>query len=120
MEVASKARELFNKAISNNTVVNIFLVSAFGGLALRSLNHQREIEALESQRDSLVKSNKSIRQMLWDWKQSLYAQAEADGNKAVVSLEKLKAIYGEVPTLAQSAGTAEKKDVKAYASKIMI
>lgn len=55
--------------------------------------------------------------MLWDWKQKLYAEAEPHDNKPVVSLQKLKAIYGEVP---QSAGTAEKKDVKASATKIMI
>ncbi|CAI9288362.1 unnamed protein product [Lactuca saligna] len=119
MELATKALEFANRAASNNTVINIFLVGAFGGLAVRSLNQQRQIEALESQRDSLVKSNKSMRQTIWDWKQKLYTEAEAD-KKPIVPLSKLKSIYGEVPTLSQSAGIAEKKDGKASATKIVI
>ncbi|KAL7599952.1 uncharacterized protein LOC111903510 [Lactuca sativa] len=119
MELATKAMEFANRAASNNTVINIFLVGAFGGLAVRSLNQQRQIEALESQRDSLVKSNKSMRQTIWEWKQKLYTEAEAD-KKPIVPLSKLKSIYGEVPTLPQSAGIGEKKDGKASATKIVI
>ncbi|CAH1417879.1 unnamed protein product [Lactuca virosa] len=118
MELATKAMEFANRAASNNTVINIFLVGAFGGLAVRSLNQQRQIESLESQRDSLVKSNKSMRQTIWDWKQKLYTEAEAD-KKPIVPLSKLKSIYGEVPTLPQSAGIGEKKDGKASATKIV-
>ncbi|KAI3761008.1 hypothetical protein L1987_51413 [Smallanthus sonchifolius] len=118
MELANKAIEFANRAASNNTVVNVFLGGAFAGLTLRSWNQQRQIETLESQRESLVKSNKSMRQTMWDWKQKLYADAEAD-NKPIVPLEKLKSIYGEAPTVPQSAGTPE-KDGKASSTKIMI
>ncbi|KAI3508966.1 hypothetical protein L1887_23989 [Cichorium endivia] len=119
MELATRAMEFASRAASNNTVINVFLVGAFGGLVVRSLNQQRQIESLESQRDSLVKSNKSMRQTIWDWKQKLYADAQAD-KKPIVPLSKLKLIYGEIPTLPQSAGTTEKKDGKATAAKIVI
>ncbi|KAM0070800.1 hypothetical protein Hdeb2414_s0001g00017441 [Helianthus debilis subsp. tardiflorus] len=116
MELGKKAVEFANRAASNDTVVNVFLVGAFAGLTVRSFNQQRHIEMLESQRDSLVKSNKSMRQTIWDWKQKLYADAEAD-KKPVVPLSKLKSIYGEVALVPQSA---EKTDGKASATKIMI
>ncbi|XP_071718903.1 uncharacterized protein [Rutidosis leptorrhynchoides] len=118
MELATKAIELANKAASNNTVINAFLLSAFAGLTFRSFNQQRQIETLESQRDSLVKSNKSLRQTIWNWRQKLYADAESD-KKPVVSLSKLKSIYGEVPTVSEAVKTTE-KDLKASATKIMI
>ncbi|KAL8217825.1 hypothetical protein R6Q57_021198 [Mikania cordata] len=101
MELATKAMDFASRAASNNTVVNVFLGGAFAGLTLRSLNQQRQIEALESQRDSLVKSNKSMRQTIWDWKQKLYADAETD-KIPIVPLSKLKSIYGEAPTVPQS------------------
>ncbi|XP_071732340.1 uncharacterized protein [Rutidosis leptorrhynchoides] len=119
MELATKAIEFANKAASNNTVINVFLLSAFAGLTVRSFNQQTQIETLESQRDSIAKSNKSMRQTIWNWKQKLYADAQSD-NKPVVSLSKLKSIYGEAPSVSESATTTEKKDVKASASKIMI
>ncbi|KAD2805670.1 hypothetical protein R6Q59_029297 [Mikania micrantha] len=119
MELATKAMEFASRAASNNTVVNVFLGGAFAGLTLRSLNQQRQIEALESQRDSLVKSNKSMRQTIWDWKQKLYADAEAD-KIPIVPLSKLKSIYGEAPTVPQPVGTTENKEGKASATKIMI
>lgn len=61
------------------------------------MNQQRDIEALEVQKDSLVKSNKAVKKTIWDWKQQLYAEASVEN--AVVSLSNLKAIYGEAPTL---------------------
>lgn len=112
MELGTKAMKYLN----NDTVINVFLVGAFGGLTLRSLNQQRQIEALESERESLVKSNKSTRQTIWDWKQSLYADAQATTNKPIVPLDKLKSIYGENPQ--QSAAAAV--DKKASATKIMV
>ncbi|KAI7735452.1 hypothetical protein M8C21_021645 [Ambrosia artemisiifolia] len=108
--------EFANRAATNDTVVNVFLVGAFAGLTVRSLNQQRQIESLESQRDLLVKSNKSMRQTIWDWKHKLYADAETD-KKPVVSLSKLKSIYGEAAAVPQSV---EKTDGKASATKIMI
>ncbi|KAL4556528.1 hypothetical protein LXL04_039184 [Taraxacum kok-saghyz] len=116
MELATRAMDFASRAASNNTVINVFLVGAFAGLAVRSLNQQRQIETLESERASLVNTNKSMRQTMWDWKQKLYSEAESN-NKPIVPLSKLKSIYGEVPTLPQSAGIA---DGKASATKIVI
>ncbi|KAI3777240.1 hypothetical protein L1987_47038 [Smallanthus sonchifolius] len=117
MELATKAIEVANRAASNNTVINVFLGVAFAGLTVRSFNQQRQIETLESQRESLVKSNKSMRQTIWDWKQKLYADVESD-KKPIVPLSKLKSIYGEAPTVQKSVGTTE--DGKASSTKIMI
>ncbi|KAK1432236.1 hypothetical protein QVD17_09130 [Tagetes erecta] len=119
MELATKAIELASKAANNNTVINVFLMSAFAGLTIRSWNQQTQIETLQSHKDALVKSNKSMRQTIWDWKQKLYADAEAD-KKPIVPLSKLKSIYGEAPAVPQSDGNTEKKDGKAPATKIMI
>ncbi|KAK9054183.1 hypothetical protein SSX86_025261 [Deinandra increscens subsp. villosa] len=119
MELATKAMEFASRAASNDTVVNVFLGSVFAGLTLRSFNQQTQIETLESRRDSLAKSNKSMRQTIWDWKQKLYADAETD-KKPIVPLSKLKSIYGEAPIAPQSVGTTEKENGKASATKIMI
>nr|XP_043610950.1 uncharacterized protein LOC122582602 [Erigeron canadensis] len=116
MEIARKAMVVGSKAASNNIAINVFLGSVFAGLTFRSLNQQTQIETLESQRDSLVKSNKSMRQTIWDWKQKLYSDALAD-KKPVVSLEKLKSIYGEAP---QAVVNTEKKEAKASTAKIII
>ncbi|XP_024982372.1 uncharacterized protein LOC112518841 isoform X2 [Cynara cardunculus var. scolymus] len=110
MELATRAMEFASRAANNNTVINVFLVGAFAGLTARSFHQQSQIETLESQRDSLVKSNKAMRQTIWDWKQQLYAEAEAD-KKPIVPLSKLKSIYGEVPTLPQSV-TISDEDCK--------
>lgn len=58
----------------------------------------REIEALQAEKDSLLKENKGIKRTIWDWKQTLYAEAEANPHEALVSLASLKSIYGDVVT----------------------
>lgn len=85
------AIEFAKRAASNNTVINVILLSAFGGLTIRSWNQQSLIETLESQRDSLIKSNKSMRQTIWDWKQNLYGDAQPH----IVPHSNLKSIFGE-------------------------
>ncbi|XP_019165792.1 PREDICTED: uncharacterized protein LOC109161747 isoform X2 [Ipomoea nil] len=89
-----------NRAASSNTVVNLFLLSVFGALSARSLKHQWDIEALEAEKNALLKSNKEMRKTMWDWKQQLYAEAEALSSRALVPLSKLKAIYGDQDTAA--------------------
>lgn len=60
------------------------------------MNQQKDIEALEAEKDSLRKSNKAMKKTMWDWKQQLFAEAESDA--ALVPLARLKAIYGEAPS----------------------
>ncbi|KAF6172750.1 hypothetical protein GIB67_000808 [Kingdonia uniflora] len=83
---------------SNNILINTFLVGSFVALSIRSLTQQREIESLEAEKDSLLNTNKSIKKTIWDWKQQLFAEAQAGTNPVVVPLARLKAIYGELPT----------------------
>ncbi|KAK7278526.1 hypothetical protein RJT34_23556 [Clitoria ternatea] len=95
MEFVNRIVETAKRAANNNTVINVCLVASFVTLGIRSLKQQKTIEALEAERESLVKSNKSIRKTIWEWKQQLYAEASTDS--AVVPLDRLKAIYGEAP-----------------------
>ncbi|KAL3845533.1 hypothetical protein ACJIZ3_002936 [Penstemon smallii] len=87
-----------NRAANSNAVINTLLFSTFGVLAVRSEVQQRTIEALEAEKDSLVKINKGMTKTIWDWKQKLYAEAEANPQKALVPISTLKSIYGEVVT----------------------
>ncbi|KAK3036791.1 hypothetical protein RJ639_030821 [Escallonia herrerae] len=98
MEFTAKAINAANRAASSNTVINAFLAGTFIALSIRSVKQQKEIEALEAEKESLLKSNKAIKNAVWEWKQQLYAEA-AEADKAVVPLSKLRAIYGEAPTL---------------------
>ncbi|KAK7391666.1 hypothetical protein VNO78_20084 [Psophocarpus tetragonolobus] len=95
MEFVNRIADIAARIVNNNTVINICLVASFATLGVRSMNQQRTIYALEAEKDSLIKSNKSIRKTLWNWKQQLYAEASTDS--AVVPLARLKAIYGEAP-----------------------
>ncbi|KAK7268693.1 hypothetical protein RIF29_21399 [Crotalaria pallida] len=95
MEFLNKIAEIGRRASNNNTVINVCLAASFGLLCMRSLSNQKTLQALEAEKESLVKSNKAIRKTLWDWKQELFAEASTDS--AVVPLERLKAIYGEAP-----------------------
>lgn len=97
MEYANKAIELINKAASNNKVINSFLGITFVALSLKSFSQQKNIETLETHKDSLLKSNKAIKTTIWDWKQQLYAQAQAQGS-SVIPIDKIKAIFGDAPT----------------------
>ncbi|XP_020222633.1 uncharacterized protein LOC109805090 [Cajanus cajan] len=95
MEFVNRVVDVAKRAANNNTVINVCLMASFGILCVRSLNQQNTIEALEAEKESLTKSNKSIRKTMWDWKQQLYAEASTDS--AVVPLARLQAIYGEAP-----------------------
>ncbi|KAI3464508.1 hypothetical protein Pfo_021171 [Paulownia fortunei] len=87
-----------NRAANSSAVINTLLVGAFGALAARSVAQERTIEALEAEKDSLLKTNKVIKNTIWEWKQKLYAEAEANPQKTLVPLSTLKSIYGEVVT----------------------
>ncbi|XP_074333842.1 uncharacterized protein LOC141671470 isoform X2 [Apium graveolens] len=116
MEYANKAIELLNKAASNNKVVNSFLGFTFIALSLKSFNQQKHIETLETQKDSLLKSNKAIKKTIWDWKQQLYAQAQGS---SVIPVDKIKAIFGDAPT-PPPAVSAVKADSGSDPKKILI
>ncbi|PIN16166.1 hypothetical protein CDL12_11178 [Handroanthus impetiginosus] len=110
-----------NRAVNSNAVINTLLVGAFATLAARSVAQERTIEVLEAEKESLLKTNKGIKNTIWDWKQKLYAEAEANPQKALVPLSTLKSIYGEVitPTNVTSGGD-DKQDGKSPAPKITI
>lgn len=95
MEFFNRIVGIATRAANSNTVINVCLMASFATLGVRSMNQQNAIEAMEAEKESLTKSNKSIRKTMWDWKQQLYAEAMADS--AVVPLARLKAIYGEGP-----------------------
>lgn len=95
MELVSKIVDAATRALNNNTVINVCLVASFATLGIRSLNQQKLIEALEAEKEKLVKSNKAMRNTMWDWKQQLFAEASSDS--ALVPLARLQAIYGEAP-----------------------
>ncbi|KAB2023893.1 hypothetical protein ES319_D06G051100v1 [Gossypium barbadense] len=97
MEFANKLVGLASRAAANNNVViDVCLVTSFAVLGIRSLNQQNVIESLEAEKDSLTKSNKALKKVMWDWKQQLFA--EASSRSPLVPLDSLKAIYGESPT----------------------
>ncbi|XP_022875881.1 uncharacterized protein LOC111394347 [Olea europaea var. sylvestris] len=112
---------LLQRAANSNAVINTLLASVFAVLSLRSVEQQRQIEALEAEKDSLVKANKGLKKTIWDWKQQLFSEAEANPQNAFVPLSTLKVIYGEAtPAASVIAGGADKGDAKSTASKIMI
>jgi hypothetical protein len=96
MEVANKLVSAGMRAANNSRVISVCLVGSFIALSARSVKQQNEIEALEAEKASLIKSNKATKQTMWDWKQQLYAEAATDS--ALVPLARLKSIYGEAPT----------------------
>ncbi|XP_043720403.1 uncharacterized protein LOC122667964 [Telopea speciosissima] len=121
MEWASRAVSGAMRATNNNTVINLFLFGSFVALGIRSVNQQKDIEGLEAEKDSLVKSNKTLKKTMWDWKQQLYAEASDDSFP--VPLFKLKAIYGEAPVRAQQngvAGETVKEESKSSVPKFVI
>ncbi|KAL7176416.1 hypothetical protein ACSBR2_029867 [Camellia fascicularis] len=118
MEWASKVMNAATRASTNNAMINVVLLGAFGALSVRSLSQQRNIETLEAEKDSLLKSNKAMKKTMWDWKQQLFAEASSSPETSFVPLSKLKSIYGESSTTLQSS--AEKGDGKSAASKIVI
>ncbi|CAK7346984.1 unnamed protein product [Dovyalis caffra] len=116
MDFANRLVAAVTKAANNNTVINVCLVGSFLALAQRSLNQQKNIEALEAEKDSLVKLNKTMKKTIWDWKQQLFSEAET--GSALVPLARLRAIYGEAPP--PQTGDAVEEEVKSPASKLVI
>ena len=96
MEFANRLVGVATRAANSNAVINVCLIASFAALSVRSINQQKNIEALEAEKDSLIKSNKAMKKTMWDWKQQLFAKAEAEAGTILVPLARLKAIYGEV------------------------
>ncbi|KAK1371078.1 hypothetical protein POM88_037170 [Heracleum sosnowskyi] len=118
MEYANKAIELVNKAATNNKVINSFLGFTFVALSLKSFYQQKNIETLETHKDSLLKSNKAVKKTIWEWKQQLYAQAQGT---SVIPVDKIRAIFGDAPTSPPvAAGSAVKADSGSPPKKILI
>ncbi|CAI9114507.1 OLC1v1015246C1 [Oldenlandia corymbosa var. corymbosa] len=128
-----KVVNALNRMANSNAVMNVFLLGCFGAMSVRSMGTQRQIEALEAEKDSLALANKAMKSAIWDWKKQLYAEAEAaeeafsKGSKAaatgVISLSKLKAIYGEVtkvPSTVPAGGNPNTADGKSSASSKII
>ncbi|KAF5198964.1 hypothetical protein FRX31_011451 [Thalictrum thalictroides] len=109
MQWASKAMDTVMRASNNNIVINTFLIGTFTALSIRSLNQQRDIETLETEKNSLLKTNKDMMKSMWEWKQQLFAEAGVEGSP--VSLSKLKTIYGEATIDPQGLGGAPVSEV---------
>lgn len=69
---------------------------------MRSVQQQKNMEVLEAEKDSLLKSNKAMKKDMWDWKQQLFAEAELPN--PLIPLSKIKAIYGDVQTTTSTSG----------------
>ncbi|XP_015885674.2 uncharacterized protein LOC107421052 [Ziziphus jujuba] len=115
MEVANRIANAVIRAVNNNTVINVCLVGSFVALGVRSVNQQKYIEALEAEKDSLVKSNKAMKKTMWDWKQQLFAESES--HEALIPLARLKAIYGEAPI---ARNDAVQEDSNSPVSKLSV
>ncbi|TXG47809.1 hypothetical protein EZV62_027103 [Acer yangbiense] len=118
MEFGNKVVSLAVKASNSNAVVNTCLVASFLALSVRSMKQQNHIEALESEKVSLVESNNSIKKTLWDWKQQLFAEAATDS--PLLSLATLKSIYGEAPAPAPAPGEVVKADAKSSPDRFVV
>ncbi|KAK9167594.1 hypothetical protein Scep_002785 [Stephania cephalantha] len=97
MEWAGRAMNAVLKTSNNNAIINTFLVASTVALGVRSVNQQRHIDSLQAEKQSLIKTNKSIKKTMWEWKQQLFADASDSPSSpsSPVSLARLKSIYGE-------------------------
>ncbi|KAK4778196.1 hypothetical protein SAY87_018383 [Trapa incisa] len=116
MESASQFVRVLTKATNKNTVIDVCLVGTFLALCYRSVKQQKNIEALEIEKISLIKSNKDMKKTMWVWKQQLFADAASDS--ALVPLSRLRVIYGEAP--APQTGDAINNQAEAAPSKFVI
>ncbi|KAG4982848.1 hypothetical protein JHK87_027597 [Glycine soja] len=66
---AARSEPSSTRAVNSNAVINVCLLASFATLDVRSMNQKKSIEALQDEKESLTKSNKSIRKTSWDWKQ---------------------------------------------------
>ncbi|XP_057973478.1 uncharacterized protein LOC131161617 [Malania oleifera] len=119
MDWTSKVLSAATRAGNNNTVINVLLVGSFVALSVRSVKQQKDIETLEAEKDSLTKANKASKKAMWDWKQQLFAEAQAASDSAVVPLSRLKSIYGEAAS-SLPTGDYEKDAVKPTQSKFVV
>ncbi|XP_054805991.1 uncharacterized protein LOC129308699 [Prosopis cineraria] len=110
MEFINRIAEAATRALNNNVVIDVCLLASFATLGIRSVHQQKVIEALEAEKENLVKSNKAMRKTMWDWKQQLFAEASTDS--ASVPLTRLRAIYGEAPSPQPAAGDTVKQGAK--------
>ncbi|ESQ30754.1 hypothetical protein EUTSA_v10011824mg [Eutrema salsugineum] len=117
--MANKIAMLLSEAMNSNAVINTCLGVSFVVLGLRSDKQQKYVEALQEQKESLLKSNKEMKVTMWEWKQQLFAEAATSSASAVVPLSTLKGIYGEVTTTTQSGDTV-KEDPKVSTPTIMV
>lgn len=93
-----------NRAANSTAVVNTFLGAVFCALSARSWLQDQTVRALKAENEVLKKNNKQIKNTIWEWKQTLYAEASANPQKALVPLSTLQAIYGDVVTPVSSSG----------------
>lgn len=93
-----------NRAAESNAVVNTFLGAAFCAMTARAWGQDKEVRALEAEKQVLATKNKEIRATIWEWKQTLYAEASANPRKALVPLSTLQSIYGDVVTAVTDSG----------------
>lgn len=88
-----------------DNLIHLFLGCSFVALCVRSMGQQKDLEALQAQKEELQKTNKATKKAVWDWKQQLFQEASEDATAYPVPLSRLKAIYGD--TLSQQ-GTQKK------------
>lgn len=93
-----------NRAAENNTVVNTFLGAVFCALTARAWGQEQTFLALDAEKQALLKKNKEMKSSIWEWKQTLYAEAAANPRKALVPLSTLQSIYGDVVTAVSDSG----------------
>lgn len=93
-----------NRAAESNAVVNTFLGAVFCALTARAWGQEQTVRALEAEKKVLATKNKEIKTSIWEWKQTLYAEAAANPRKALVPLSTLQSIYGDVVTAVTDSG----------------
>ncbi|OWM67939.1 uncharacterized protein LOC116197319 [Punica granatum] len=118
MESANRLVGALMKATNNNTVIDVCLVGSFLALCYRSMKQQKDIKALEEEKNSLIKSNNAMKKATWDWKQQLFAEASS-AESALVPLSRLQVIYGEAPAPRTDDSTKDKA-AEAAPSKFVV
>ncbi|KAL9252331.1 hypothetical protein AKJ16_DCAP02678 [Drosera capensis] len=111
--LASRASTLATRILNSNTFINICLLASFATLSARSSAQQKQIQALETQKEALIRSNKEMKRTVWGWKQQLYADAEVAG------MDRIKAVFGDSVAVAASGANGEATG-KLPAAKILI
>ncbi|XP_062228050.1 uncharacterized protein LOC133926242 [Phragmites australis] len=94
-------------------VISGLLVGSFVALGWRSSEQQREIDGLETEKNSLRAANASMSAAMWAWREELFSLAAAPS--APISTARLRCIYGEeepVPPAPKQPGSdAEEESV---------